>query len=124
MSGGNIDYSFLRKKLEKEATDKILADPEFDRYVRSFMKVAAKSTNDIWRAKAEYDAAVAHLLPRKVEIYVNGKIHNLERETQKPIGPRMIQGGREDGYLNKKIMKALKIAQEGKTMGAEFISAA
>lgn len=41
---------------------------------------------------------------------------------EEPVGPRMIHGGREAGYIRDHVMKILKIALEGKEMGGDFFS--
>lgn len=126
ISGQNINYDFIRKKLAKEKTEQLLADPEFQREVDALMRMVARPNVD-QRWKDMYpdrETAVQVKLKRWVDSHVESEIHQLRLKNEKPVGPRMIQGGREDGYLNKKIMKALKIAQEGKSRGAEYISAA
>lgn len=40
-----------------------------------------------------------------------------------PKGPRMISGGRPEGYVNDVIMKMVKLAREGKKLGATHVSA-
>lgn len=41
---------------------------------------------------------------------------------EEPVGPKIIHGGREAGYLRDKVMKILKIALEGKEHGGDFFS--
>jgi hypothetical protein len=42
--------------------------------------------------------------------------------TSEPVGPMMIHGGRDENYIKTRVMQLLRIAEEGKQMGAEKFS--
>jgi hypothetical protein len=69
-----------------------------------------------------------------IDQFINIATHWLQKSVGKPSGevagsmdqqpgrPTMIDFGRRAGYLNEKIIKAVKIAREGKARGATHIS--
>lgn len=126
MSGDNINYEFLLKKKIKDKTEELLRSPDIRQEAESLVRVAAKAApgNPYKDLYPDVETTINVLATRRATAYAEYEIGLMKEKNKKPIGPRMIQGGREDGYLNKKVMQALKIAQEGKQRGAELISAA
>jgi hypothetical protein len=115
VGGKNINYDFLWKQVYDKELKRILDSNSthsrmYDRAAEKGSKIiAGKSKEEFLQtiAKRSADAAV------EAEKYKN----------EKPTGARMVHIGRPEGYLNKSIMRALKIAKEGKQHGATFISA-
>lgn len=125
-TGGNINYEFILKKLIKDKTAELLADPELRKEAEALVRVASKAKDgNFFKGKyVDVESTMQELASRRATGQAEFEVQQLQAKNTQFKGPRMIQGGREEGYLNKKIMKALKIAQEGKSRGAEYISAA
>ena len=62
-------------------------------------------------------------IPRKNEVgFAFDTELGTERIQTNKRGPRMVMGGRREGYFNDVIFKMVKLAKEGKQMGATHIS--
>lgn len=116
MSGQNIDLSLQKQKIINDYINKRRTElsPKFKETIE---KIRIRSNSSL--SSEEY---LEQILKDNAQRFADQWEEKEKQKYLKPTGPKIIDIGRDDGYFNKNIHRALMIAKQGKELGATHFS--